>query len=169
MRAMVLPSVPFPPVLRRKSTSTSPPSPRVSGRRAAHEVSFAICLQESARQVVWPPSWRGNSLSRIWESRAAGTGHRAREIPERVRGNSETYNSPPSRQKHRPDQPELQRQRPKRRRCVKPVWPVLHVPADPCRQRTVLVIFVERREIPPLRVAAHDLRHARFKINPAPR
>jgi len=32
------------------------------------------------------------------------------------------------------------------------------IPANPRRQRAVLVILVERREVPPLRVAAHDLR-----------
>ncbi len=43
---------------------------------------------------------------------------------------------------------------------------MLHIPANPRRQRAVLVILVERREVPPLRVAAHDLRNARFEINP---
>src|SRR5260370_8368105 len=49
---------------------------------------------------------------------------------------------------------------------MEPVRQMLHVPADPRRQRAVLVILVERGEVPPLRVAAHDLRQSRFEIDP---
>src|SRR5258705_13953036 len=38
--------------------------------------------------------------------------------------------------------------------------------ADPSRQRAFLVMLVKRGEVPALRVAAHNLRHARFEINP---
>src|ERR1700694_4767230 len=43
---------------------------------------------------------------------------------------------------------------------------ILHVPADPGWQRAILVILVERREVPPLRIATQDLRYTRFEINP---
>src|SRR6266850_534723 len=49
---------------------------------------------------------------------------------------------------------------------MKPMWRMPHVPANPGWQRTILVILVERREVSPLRIAAQDLRHARFEIDP---
>src|SRR5260370_42694969 len=49
---------------------------------------------------------------------------------------------------------------------MEPVRKVLEVPDDPRREWAVLVILVERGEVRPLRVAAHDLRHARFEIDP---
>ena len=45
---------------------------------------------------------------------------------------------------------------------------VLHVPADPRGQRAILVVLVHGRKVAPLRVAAGELHHARFEINPKP-
>ena len=82
------------------------------------------------------------------------------------RNDQKTQDVQSPRQEHHPCQPQLQCQRSHRRRRVEQVRQVLHIPADPSRQWPILVILVERCEIPPLRVAPHDLRHARFKINP---
>src|SRR5215472_3892366 len=50
---------------------------------------------------------------------------------------------------------------------MEPVGPMLlHVPPNPRWQRPVLVIVVERREVPPLRIASPDFCHARFEIDP---
>src|SRR5260370_23821756 len=82
------------------------------------------------------------------------------------RDNQKAQNSQSPRQKHHPREPQFQRQRSKSPRCMNPVWPALHVPADPSWQRPILVILVKRREGSPLRVAAHNFRNARFKVDP---
>src|SRR5712671_6807781 len=81
------------------------------------------------------------------------------------RHDEKTQDAKSSRQQHHPSQPQFQGQRHKSGRRMEPVRKVLHVPSNPRRQRAVLVILVQRREVPPLRVAAHDLRHARFEID----
>src|ERR1700733_11760060 len=45
---------------------------------------------------------------------------------------------------------------------------MLYVPANPGWERTILVILIHRREVPPLRIATRDFCHARFEINPKP-
>src|SRR6185437_5860338 len=48
------------------------------------------------------------------------------------------------------------------------MWQVLHVVADPRRQRAVLVILVHRRKVPPLRITAEQLHQTRLEVNPKP-
>src|SRR5277367_4243739 len=45
---------------------------------------------------------------------------------------------------------------------------MLRVPANPCWQRPILIILIERGEVPPLRVAARDLRNAGFEVDAEP-
>src|SRR5580700_6096787 len=45
---------------------------------------------------------------------------------------------------------------------------MLNVPADPGRQRAILVIVVHRREIAPLDVTTRDLRNAGFEVDAKP-
>src|ERR1700688_3428311 len=45
---------------------------------------------------------------------------------------------------------------------------MLHVPADPCWQRPILVILIQGGEIPPLRVAARDFCDAGFEVDAEP-
>ena len=78
---------------------------------------------------------------------------------------AKAHDAEPPRQKHHPHQPQFQRQRSKRRRRMEPVRPMLHVPPDPGWQRTVLVVVIKCREIPPLRIASHDFPHARFEVD----
>src|SRR2546426_1172092 len=81
------------------------------------------------------------------------------DLPDRY--DEEAYDSDAPRQKHRPHQDEFERQCEKRRRRMKPMREMLHIPADPGWQRAILVILVERREVSPLRIATQNLRHAR--------
>src|SRR4029077_21041193 len=53
-------------------------------------------------------------------------------------------------------------------RSVEPVGQMLHVPADPCGQRTVLIILIHSLEVTPLRVSAGDLRHPGFEVDAKP-
>src|SRR4051794_22214836 len=46
--------------------------------------------------------------------------------------------------------------------------PLLHVPADPRRQRTILVVLVHRRQVAPLLLAAEELHQARLEVDPEP-
>src|SRR5580658_3313430 len=45
---------------------------------------------------------------------------------------------------------------------------MLGVPADPSRERSILVILVHRREIAPLEIAARDFRNAGFEVDAEP-
>ena len=45
---------------------------------------------------------------------------------------------------------------------------LLDVPSEPRRQRTVLVVVVHRREIPPRWIAAEDLYQAGLEVDPEP-
>src|SRR6516164_9769498 len=45
---------------------------------------------------------------------------------------------------------------------------MLHVPTDPGRQRTVLIVLVHGREVTPLGIVACDLDHSRLEIDAKP-
>ncbi len=51
---------------------------------------------------------------------------------------------------------------------VKSVREVLHVPANPARQRAILIVVVHGGEIAPGSVAAGELHHAGFEIDAKP-
>src|SRR5581483_3837175 len=51
---------------------------------------------------------------------------------------------------------------------MKPVRQMLHVPSDPCGQRSILVILIHGSEVPPLGVPAHQLHYPAFEIDPKP-
>src|SRR5580692_8749400 len=84
------------------------------------------------------------------------------------RHNKKARNAKSPRQKQHPHDQQFRNQREDRRRSVKPVRQVLHVPSDPRRQRPILVVIVHRGKLSPRDVAAPDFRHARLKINPEP-
>src|SRR5438132_4725905 len=51
---------------------------------------------------------------------------------------------------------------------MKPVRQMLHIPADPSGQRSILVVLVHRGQIAPLRISAGDLCDARFEVDMEP-
>ena len=51
---------------------------------------------------------------------------------------------------------------------MKPVRQVLCIPADPGRQRSVLVVLIHRREVAPLGVSAQKLHRARLEVDAEP-
>src|SRR2546426_10963710 len=51
---------------------------------------------------------------------------------------------------------------------MKPVRQMLHIPADPSGQRTILIVLVHRGQIAPLGISASYLRDARFEVDAEP-
>src|SRR6185437_13781943 len=84
------------------------------------------------------------------------------------RNNEEANQPPPSRQEPQKHNSQLHHQRRPRRRRMEPVRQVLHVIPNPRRQRTILVVLVHRRKVPPFRIAAQQLHQPRLKIDPEP-
>ena len=68
--------------------------------------------------------------------------------------NEKAYDSPTAWREEHPNQAQLQSQRGIHRPSMKPVWQVLHIPANPSRQRSVLVVLIHCREMTPFGVAA---------------
>ena len=73
-----------------------------------------------------------------------------------------------ARKKCRPDQDQFESEREERRCGVKPVRQVLHIPADPCWQRSILIILIHRREVPPLDIAASDFCNTGLEVDAEP-
>lgn len=81
------------------------------------------------------------------------------------RENSERRESEISVSKHAEHEHELDRERRACREDVEPVRELVRPPADPRRERTVLVVVIHRGEIAPARIAARDLRDARLEVD----
>src|SRR5258707_14296455 len=94
--------------------------------------------------------------NQIVEKRIVRRGNHA-DLP--GRHNAETHDSPGPWQEPDPHDYQLQGERGKCGGSMKPMRKVLHIPADPRGKRSVLVILVYRREMPPFRVAAATLSH----------
>ncbi len=77
----------------------------------------------------------------------------------------EQEESPGAGEKHDPDESQLQCERSEGRRGVKQGGKLVRVPADPRRERAVLVILVHCGEVAPLRVAARDLCDAGLEVD----
>src|SRR5262249_15771966 len=73
-----------------------------------------------------------------------------------------------AREKKHPDDEQFRKQGLKGCSGMKPVRPLLHVPADPSGQRAILVILIHRGEVAPSRIAAKILGNARFEIDCEP-
>jgi len=74
----------------------------------------------------------------------------------------------PSPEEQQPHHEQLDDQRRRRAEGVERMRPLLHVPAEPRRQRSVLVVLVHRREVAPLRLAAEDFHQARLEVDAEP-
>ena len=72
------------------------------------------------------------------------------------------------REKHHQHESEFHRQRSGRRSHLEPMRKMLHIPADPRGQRTILVVLVHGRQVAPFRVSARQLHHARFEVDAEP-
>src|SRR4029077_3156007 len=84
------------------------------------------------------------------------------------RHNAKANNPESPREKKHPHQHKLNPKRERNCSRMEPMRKMLHVPADPCGQRTILIVVVHRREVAPRGIAAPDFRHARFEIDPEP-
>ena len=68
-----------------------------------------------------------------------------------------------ARKKEHPDKAEFGGQGHESSGCVEPVRKLLHVPANPCGQRAILVVVVHSGEVTPGVVAAGELDDAGFE------
>src|SRR5207302_3301489 len=80
----------------------------------------------------------------------------------------EAHNSPLPRQKQHPDQSQFERERGIGGGGVKPVRQVLYIPADPGRQRTILIILVHGGHTTPFWISARDLRDTGLEVDAKP-
>ena len=94
---------------------------------------------------------------------------RREDDPDLERGDDREAHEPrPGPEPRKPDDAELDDEREHHREGVEPMRKVLRVPADPRRERAVLVVVIHRREAGPLRVTAQNLDDARLEVDPKP-
>src|SRR5438477_12662538 len=77
----------------------------------------------------------------------------------------EQSDSPAPGKEHHPDQSEFHDQRGAGGESVKLVRQLLHVPADPSWQRTVLVVIVHGGEVTPFEISTQQFHRARLKVD----
>src|SRR6202521_3148267 len=80
----------------------------------------------------------------------------------------ETDYADATREEKHPDQDKLKSERGKCGGGVESVREMLHVPANPSGQRTVLVILIHGGEMAPLRIAAGNFGDAGFEVDAKP-
>ena len=167
---------------RRSRAARFPPSPRSASPTARIDNGCSSCGFDSGscnRFRLVRPEARGNKAQQklVIEQQKSQREHQV--IQKRVirrendadlprRDDEEADQPHAAREEHHEHKAQLQPQRSCHRGRVEPVRQMLGVPADPRGQRAVLVVLVHGREVAPLRVAAHQLHHARFEVDAEP-